>query len=147
MAEEVEIIEAKPIRGHIPDDESRRLARTLGGLGIPHRMIARQIGISEPTLIKHYAADLEEGSSKATTAVAKRLYDIAMGDDKKTALTAAIFWLKCRAGWKAENTEQNITQINLQNNVALGKVRTDDEIERFRARWETIGIDDLGGKA
>ena len=37
--------------------------------------------------------------AKATSKIAKRLFDIATGDSKE-ALTACIFWLKCRAGWR-----------------------------------------------
>ena len=39
------------------------------------------------------------GHAKANSRMAKRLFDIA-NSDGKDSLTACIFWLKCRAGWK-----------------------------------------------
>ena len=141
MSEEAEIIKPSKRREHVPTEENRLLARTLGGLGIPQKMICKQIGIDDRTLRKYYQDELEEGAAKATTAIAKRLYDIIMTSDDKTASTAIFFWLKCRAGWRTTDTEQSITQLNIQNNVAAGNVRTDDEIEQFKARWETIGVE------
>ena len=140
---DVEVVRTKVIDGriYVPNDDDAKMARTLSGLGIPVRMIAKQLRITYETLSKHYKDELEEGASKATTAVAKRLYDIIMHADDRTALAATCFWLKCRAGWRTTDTEQSITQLNIQNNVAAGNVRTDDEIEQFKARWETIGVE------
>jgi hypothetical protein len=129
-----------PAKYYEPNEDHARLARNLAGIGIPQKMIAAQIGLEVKTLQKHYSKEMEEGAARAASAVAKRLYDIAMGDGKE-ALTACIFWLKCRAGWRTTDVEQHLTQLNIQNNVVGGQSRTDDEIERFKDRWQTIGVD------
>ncbi len=68
--------------------------------GIPHHEIARVIGISEPTLRKYYRDELETAAIIANAAVANSLYRKATSDTHPQAVTAAIFWLKTKAGWK-----------------------------------------------
>lgn len=118
---------------HQPTDESRRLVRALSGIGVPQKMISVQVGIDEKTLRKYYEDDIDVGQSKATSAVAKRLYDIAMSDSKE-ALTACIFWLKCRARWSTLDGPE--VQVNVQNNSITAA--DNEEIKRFKKQWETI---------
>jgi hypothetical protein len=124
-------------RPHEPTDEYRRQVEMLAGIGVPETMICRVIGISKPTLEKHYRDDLETGRAKAATKIAKRLYDIAMGDGRES-LTACIFWLKCRAGW---STLDPAPQINIQNNTAVIESKDKAEILEFRKRWESATLD------
>lgn len=119
---------------HKPTDESRRLVRTLSGIGVPQKMISVQVGIDEKTLRKYYEDDIDVGQSKATSQIAKRLYDIAMSDSKE-ALTACIFWLKCRARWSTLDGPE--VQVNVQNN-AITTVADNEEIKRFKKQWEAI---------
>jgi hypothetical protein len=119
---------------HQPTDENRRLIRTLSGIGVPQKMMAVQIGIDEKTLRKYYEDDIDVGQSKATSAIAKRLYDIAMSDSKE-ALTACIFWLKCRARWSTLDGPE--VQVNVQNN-SITTVADNEEIKRFKKQWEAI---------
>ena len=127
---------------HKPTEENRRMVRMLAGIGVPIRMVAGQVGVDEKTLRKHYGEDVEQGQAKATSAVAKRLYDIAMSDSKE-ALTACIFWLKCRARWSTLDGPE--TQINLntnvQNNTAILTSRDRDELKDFKRRWDAITAD------
>ena len=71
----------------------------MSGLGVPQEDIALSIGISLPTLHKHYRAELDSGRIKANSAVAQSLYKKATGDGQ-SAVVAAIFWAKCQMGWK-----------------------------------------------
>jgi hypothetical protein len=119
---------------HQPTEDNRRLIRTLAGIGVPIKMVASQIGIDEKTLRKYYDDDIDVGQAKATSAVAKRLYDIAMSDSKES-LTACIFWLKCRARWSTLDGPE--VQVNVQNN-AITTVADNEEIKRFKKQWETI---------
>lgn len=119
---------------HKPTEENRKLIRNLAGIGVPIKMISDQIGISEHTLRKHYDDDIDMGQAKATTAVAKRLYDIAMSDSKE-ALSACIFWLKCRARWSTLDGPE--VQVNVQNN-SITTIAENEEIKRFKKQWETI---------
>lgn len=70
----------------------------MAGFGIPHEDIGRVIGIGPKALREHYRAELDTGHVKANAAVARNLFQIATGSGTGS-VTAAIFWLKVRAGW------------------------------------------------
>ena len=86
---------------HKRTELSAKTIESMAGFGIPVGDIAKAIGVSEPTLRKHYGPELELGQIKANTQVAQSLFRRAMSD-APNAVTAAIFWLKCRAGWREE---------------------------------------------
>jgi hypothetical protein len=83
---------------HEPTEKDRRSVEAMSGHGVPELEIARVIGISHPTLRKWYLDELQTGHIKANSMVAQSLYKKAMGNGQG-AVTACIFWLKCRAGW------------------------------------------------
>jgi hypothetical protein len=74
------------------------MTEVLAGVGVPQVEIARALDIAPKTLRRHYREDLDRGSIIATTRVAANLFRIACGTGRE-AVTASIFWLKCRAGW------------------------------------------------
>jgi len=69
------------------------------GYGVPELEISRVIGISDVTLRKYYRRELDIGITKANAKVAQSLFQKATGDGSQS-VTAAIFWMKTRAGWK-----------------------------------------------
>lgn len=83
---------------HAPTDETRTLVESLSGFGIPQTEIARLVGIDPKTLRFHYSDQLELGTIKATAKVAQNLFGLACKPTRE-GLSAAIFWLKVRAGW------------------------------------------------
>ena len=83
---------------HTPTTGQRRQVNAMAAYGIPQLDIARTIGVSDRTLRKHYRDELDLGHVKAHCKVAENLFRIATGTGPK-AVTAAIFWLKTRAGW------------------------------------------------
>jgi hypothetical protein len=83
---------------HEPTEKDRRSVEAMSSHGIPELDIARVIGISHPTLRKWYLTELQTGHIKANSMVAQSLYQKATGSGQG-AVTACIFWLKCRAGW------------------------------------------------
>jgi len=83
---------------HQPTDETRAQARALIVAGINQPEIARIIGISEPTLVKHYAEELAVGLDKTIANVANTLVQKALNGDT----ASIIFFLKVRGkkyGW------------------------------------------------
>jgi hypothetical protein len=84
---------------HKPTPELRRQVESMAGFGIPEDDIALSIDISAPTLRKYYRRELDTGHIKANSAVAQSLYKKALADGP-AAVTACIFWMKTRAGWK-----------------------------------------------
>ena len=85
-----------------PTPKEREQVKTLAGLGIQHTDIAKVIGISAPTLRKHFAQELEVGHIQANAQVAQSLFRAATAKDKPSVV-AAIFWLKCQAGWREQD--------------------------------------------
>jgi hypothetical protein len=84
---------------HEPQPSTRRQVEAMAGFGVPEIDIARVVGIDPKTLRKHYRDELDTGHVKANAKVAENLYRKATGEGRE-AVTAAIFWLKTRAGWK-----------------------------------------------
>ena len=83
---------------HRPDPVSRRQVEAMSAYGIPEADIGRVLAIDPKTLRKHYREELDTGHVKANAKVAESLYRKAIGDGPQS-VTAAIFWMKTRAGW------------------------------------------------
>lgn len=83
---------------HVPTDQTRRQVEMMVSFANTQEQIAAILGITEPTLRKHYEAELAIGHVKANNAVAMNLFKQATKDDPK-AIRAAEFWLERRAGW------------------------------------------------
>jgi hypothetical protein len=94
---------------HEPTDKTRSEVSALASFGVPQEDIAAYIGISKPTLAKHYADELSFSSIKANAQVGKYLFSLASGQAIKSGAThgdcrtAAIFWSKTRMGWRETN--------------------------------------------
>jgi hypothetical protein len=78
----------------------------MAACGVPQVVIAETIGISHVTLRKHLATELAAGLAKANAKVVEFLYGGIVGTETQPAfqdeydrMVAAMFWLKCRAGW------------------------------------------------
>jgi hypothetical protein len=90
---------------HKPDPASRRQVEALAGYGVPEAEIGEVIGVDPKTLRKHYRPELRQGHTKANAKVAESLYRKATGEGPQS-VTAAIFWLKTRAGWREPITHE-----------------------------------------
>ncbi len=84
---------------HEPTDKERKQVAALAGLGIRMEDIALVMGLSPPTLRKYYSHELEVGLITANAKVAESVFKQAT-DPARPNIAAAIFWLKCRAGWR-----------------------------------------------
>jgi len=89
-----------------PTDQDRLLVGQLSSYGIIADDICKLVNnphtgkpIARATLFKNFRAELDTGHLLANMKVAQNLFNIATGDGRN-AVTAAIFWLKTRAGWK-----------------------------------------------
>jgi len=77
----------------------------MAAFGVPEVNIARVVGIDAKTLRKHYREELDTGQTKATAKVAESLFRKATTEGPQS-VTAAIFWLKTRAGWKETSVQE-----------------------------------------
>jgi hypothetical protein len=112
-------------RAHKPDAVLRRQVEAMAGFGVPEVDIARVFAIDPKTLRKHYRDELDTGHVKATAKVAEFLYRKATTDGPQ-AVTAAIFRLKTRGGWR----ETPQTHVG----VSLVRSLTDAELEAIVGR-------------
>lgn len=89
------------MKKHQPTDKERGLVETMAAFGIPREDIAKALRMGEKTLRENYQEELETAATKANARVAQSLFNQATGSaGAKVNITAAIFWLKCRAGWR-----------------------------------------------
>ena len=97
-------------RAHQPDPVGRRQVEAMAGYGIPEADIACVLDIDPKTLRRHYRQELDKGHIKATAKVAESLFRKATTDGSQS-VTAAIFWLKTRAGWKETVVQETSGEI------------------------------------
>ena len=94
-----------------PTDEDRALVEQLAAFGIPVESMTLFVkdkagkSISEKTLRKHFAKELDQGEMKANFKVAQTLFKKAISGDT----TSMIFWLKTRARWKESPQQVELT--------------------------------------
>ena len=82
----------------VPTAEQRRTVCSMAAYGIPQEAIAGSVGIrSVKTLRRHFREELDRAAPEANARVAQTLYQLATTGKNATA---AIFWLKTRAGWR-----------------------------------------------
>ena len=94
-----------------PTDEDRALVEQLAAFGIPVESMTLFVkdkagkSISEKTLRKHFAKELDQGELKANVKVAQTLFKKAISGDT----TSMIYWLKTRARWKESPQRVELT--------------------------------------
>jgi DNA-binding CsgD family transcriptional regulator len=64
-------------RAYVPTDAEREKVRVLKAGGMSNEAIATAIGISEPTLTKHFSSDIEVGAAKVTAEILMARYNSA----------------------------------------------------------------------
>jgi hypothetical protein len=97
-------------RSHVPAPQDRRQVEAMAAYGVPEADIARVLAIDPKTLRKHYRDELDTGAVKATAKVAEFLFRRATTEGPQ-AVTAAIFWLKARAGWKETQIQETKNEL------------------------------------
>jgi len=133
---------------HKPDDETKDVVRGLARSGVPHVEIAKALEITKPTLYKHYSQILKLGAKWADAKVVNGLFHNATVEGN---VTAQIFWLKARCGWRDRDPVQ--THIHAGAESAEGKTlmsalkaakeyKPDEQDEEFLRALEKRGSGD-----
>lgn len=78
-----------------PTDEHRITVEQLAACGTNQEQIARCLGVTVPTLTKHFSDELANGLERALATVAQGVLRRAILGDN----AASFFFLKCRGGW------------------------------------------------
>lgn len=87
------------------DADLRLRVEALAAYGTPHTEIARVLCLDLDVLRRDYEDELATGRTKANSRVAEALYRTAIAGGRE-GVTAAIFWLKARAGWKETSVHE-----------------------------------------
>ena len=98
-------------RAHRPDAFHRRQVEAMAGYGVPERDIARVLAVDAKTLRRHYREELDTGHIKATAKVAEFLFRKATTEGPQ-CVTAAIFWMKTRGGWRETPQQHQVAVAN-----------------------------------
>ena len=105
----------------VPTETQQAIVCALLANGVPHDVCRQHIvnpqtgrALSSGTFRKVFAQEIETGMTMQCARVTQNLFRIATGDTAQAA-TAAMFWLRCRAGWRV---------------AELGDVKTPDEAVR-----------------
>lgn len=131
---------------HKRDESVARQVEAMAGYGVSQPEICKAVGIgSINTLKKHYGEELQRAAVRANSRVAESLFRKATGDGP-ASVTAAIFWLKARAGW-IETSRQEVTGKDggpVETKVDLEDL-ADDERASLRAILERRAVQSEGG--
>lgn len=87
---------------HIPTEKTRAEVKSLSAFGITQEKVADYLDIALKTLRKHYRRELDTALVSANFKVAQYLYKNAVDNEN---VSAQIFWLKTKGGWKEEKDE------------------------------------------
>lgn len=100
---------------HVPTDQMRALVTLMAGMGANDTDISLVIGISRPTLTKHYAEQLAAAAAKMDFHVYSAMYKaIAKGKTDMIKL-----YLERRKGWKADDVDPG---VNVNVSVTLSDI-------------------------
>lgn len=103
---------------HRPTEATRTYVKERSRSGIDQESIAVAVGITAKILRKHYREELDKATEDATVEVANNLLAIASGHNSdatiRDQLTAAIFWLKTRAGWRETETKDHTGEVTIR---------------------------------
>lgn len=90
----------KDSRSHAPSTQTRNITQLAIAAGFTQQQVAGLIGISVPTLRKHYRAELQAGRDTVNLKVVANIYRIAMQtEDPEAAIAAGRFICRARLGW------------------------------------------------
>jgi len=114
-----------------PIEADRGKVEAMVAYGIPQEEIAATMGISHPTLRRYFEREIQTGTHKANAKIAESLYNAAIKGKGQPAVTAAIFWLKCRAGWKETAILEHQGKLEVKTKPDLSKLSV-PELQAFR---------------
>jgi hypothetical protein len=127
-----------------PTNDQRQLVMLGAAMGLTHPQIAKQInfpaGIDEKTLRKYFADELEHGAARIMAMVAGNLVKIAIDPTHPKAVSAAIFMLKARMGWRdsSDVAVNVVAQAQAGEGAAVAGAQVTVTKEEFKALAKTI---------
>ena len=123
--------------GHRPvewSQQQRDMVQAMTGFGLTQEQIAGLLKISKDQLVSGFREELDTGSALANARVASSLFQMATTGGVPSA---AIFWLKSRAGW--------VEQFRVQHAGKVGHEHT-GEIDVKHDVRQAVGQLDKSGR-
>jgi hypothetical protein len=128
-----------------PDQKDRDFAIAMAAHGARQDVIARVLRISDVTLRKHLAYEIEMGLPRAHADVGHTLFMKSVGgperDWRRADTTAAIFYAKTQMGWREPAKEIELGDIRIES---LSDRQLEALLERIVARQR---LDFIEGRA
>lgn len=116
-------------KGMQPTKKQKADVLRRSGYGVPQTVIATDLGISLPTLHKHFRAELDNGKTALDEIAVGQLFkNILAGKEAST-----MFYLKCRCGWKEPPKAVDVAHSGSIGGFDPSKL-TDAELDRIEAR-------------
>lgn len=113
-----------------PTAEQRRNVEVLAGLGLTQDEICLLVvnpttgrPVTRDTLERYFRTELETGAPKAHAKVAESLYKRAVDLSHPQGATCAIFFAKCRMGWR----ERVSVDVEVRSGVLVAPARVSAE--------------------
>lgn len=94
------------------------------------------LGISHLTLRRKFRAELDVGHIEAGAKVAATLFAMATDPKHPRAAICAMFYLKCRAGWKEEGNKPPPGKEEVRENAAELAQAVRDQLAKLDAGTE-----------
>jgi hypothetical protein len=116
-------------------DKDRAVVKAMSAFGASPKDIGAVIGMSERSVQRKFRGELRTGYIEANAKVARTIYEQAIAGN----MTAAIFWAKCRMGWR----DVNRTEITGENG---GPIRNVDVTKLSDEELRAIVAGDAGPK-
>src|SRR5262245_21936118 len=101
-----------------PTTKEREQVAMMTAIGIPQPAICQIIGVTDKTLRRACRSEITTGQAQANAKVGKALFQKALAGD----VTAMIFWLKCRAGWRETITIEQSKPVAEMSDAELNRV-------------------------
>lgn len=79
---------------HEPTDLTRNQVKMFCEMGITHEVMASLLQISRPTLIKHYRAELQHGTTELKAKVLTSMFNVALDPNHKDMVKAAMYVMR-----------------------------------------------------
>lgn len=108
---------------HIPTDETKQVVEAMSGVGVQQKLIAASLDISENTLRKYYAKEINIGRAKAHTKMATSIFNRAFQSDR-----LAEFYARTQMRWadRAPEVEDGAMQGIVINVIPKAENDYDD---------------------
>ncbi|MBB2930146.1 hypothetical protein [Paraburkholderia silvatlantica] len=95
----------------LPTKTQREIVCALLACGVPHDLCRLHVinpethrPLNYRTFVRAFEHEIQTAVTMQCARVTQNLYRIAVGDSPQ-AVQAAMFWLRCRAGWRAAEPE------------------------------------------